>query len=78
MGFFWKKSPKLLNKANPEKRQLFLKELKDVLTSTLQELVLLVYVDEAHLCLDCVSIPTKVMAGQLKENVFGSLLPRTD
>ena len=51
-GFSWKKSRKLLNKANPETRQLFLKELQEVLTSTLQEQVLLVYVDEAHVCLD--------------------------
>ena len=51
-GFSWKKFRKLLNKANPEKRQLFLKELKEVLTATLQEQVLLVYVDEAHVCLD--------------------------
>ena len=58
MGFSWKKARKLLNKANPEKRAEFLKQLEQLFEQTLKQDRLLVYIDEAHIrdCLDfCVS-----------------------
>ena len=52
MGFSWKKSRKLLNKASPKKRETFLEKLKGLLDQALQDQCLLVYVDEAHIHLD--------------------------
>lgn len=52
LGFSWKKARKLLNKANPEKRGEFLKQLESLFEETLQSERLLVYLDEAHIHLD--------------------------
>lgn len=46
----WKKGKKLLNRADPEKRQLYLDELKGLLgEATISDDLLLVYIDEAHI-----------------------------
>ena len=52
LGFSWKKARKLLNKANPETRAIFLEKLKQLLDEALHQRCLLVYVDEAHIHLD--------------------------
>ena len=52
LGFSWKKSRKLLNKANTKKRAAFLEKLKTLLHQALHDQCLLVYVDEAHIHLD--------------------------
>ena len=52
LGFSWKKARKLLNKANPEKRAAYLKQLEGLLNEALHQRALLVYVDEAHIHLD--------------------------
>lgn len=52
LGFSWKKARKLLNKANPEKRGAFLKQLEALLDEALHERALVVYLDEAHIHLD--------------------------
>lgn len=52
LGFSWKKSRKLLNKANPKERETFLEKLKGLLDQALHDQCLLVYVDEAHIHLD--------------------------
>ncbi len=52
LGFSWKKARKLLNKANPEKRAEFLKQLEVLFEQTLKQEHLLVYIDEAHIRLD--------------------------
>lgn len=52
LGFSWKKAQKLLNKANPEKRGSFLKQLEGRLDEALQAQSLVVYIDEAHVHLD--------------------------
>ena len=48
LGFSWKKSKKLLNKANPEKREEFLDQLRPLIEQANEDKVLLVYLDEAH------------------------------
>lgn len=52
LGFSWKKARKLLNKANPEKRAAFLKQLAALLDDALHQRCLVVYLDEAHVHLD--------------------------
>lgn len=52
LGFSWKKARKLLNKANPQKREAFLKQLEALLDDALHERALVVYLDEAHVHLD--------------------------
>ena len=52
LGFSWKKARKLLNKANPEKRAAFLKQLEGLLDEALHDQCLVVYIDEAHVHLD--------------------------
>ncbi len=52
LGFSWKKARKLLNKANPEKRAEFLKQLEQLFEQTVKQDRLLVYIDEAHIRLD--------------------------
>lgn len=52
LGFSWKKARKLLNKANPQKRQEFLETLTQLLDDALHQRALLVYIDEAHIHLD--------------------------
>lgn len=52
LGFSWKKSRKLLNKANPQKRGEFLEKLEILFKDALQTGRLLVYIDEAHIHLD--------------------------
>ncbi len=52
LGFSWKKARKLLNKANPKKRDEFLEKLEGLLEETIQTGRLLVYIDEAHIYLD--------------------------
>src|SRR3954465_13459186 len=45
----WKKAKKLLGRANPERRQAFVEQLRDVLAGAQRDRHLLVYVDEAHI-----------------------------
>lgn len=52
LGFSWKKWRKLLNKANPEKREAFVGALKERLEAATQGKEQIVYVDEAHIHLD--------------------------
>jgi len=52
LGFSWKKSKKLLAKANPKKRQKFLDTLAILLDGAMKDEFLLVYLDEAHIHLD--------------------------
>jgi len=52
LGFAWKKSHKLLNKANPTKRADFLVRLQGLLTDVMHQRCLLIYIDEAHIHLD--------------------------
>lgn len=52
LGFSWKKARKLLNKANPKKRAVFLEQLEGLLNEALHQRSLLVYIDEAHIHLD--------------------------
>lgn len=52
LGFSWKKARKLLNKANPQKRAVFLEQLEGMLDEALHQQCLLVYIDEAHIHLD--------------------------
>ncbi|MEM9092684.1 MAG: winged helix-turn-helix domain-containing protein [Cyanobacteria bacterium P01_F01_bin.53] len=52
LWFSWKKARKLLNNANPSKRDAFLETLEGLLNEALQQQSLLVYMDEAHLHLD--------------------------
>lgn len=52
-GLSWKKAKKLLNKANPTKRKEFLLNLQVLFDDVLNKNHLLVYIDEAHIHLDC-------------------------
>jgi transposase len=52
-GLSWKKAKKLLNKANPTKRKEFLLTLEKLFQEAIQDNHLLVYLDEAHIHLDC-------------------------
>jgi transposase len=49
----WKKAKKLLGRADPEQRQAFVEQLRDVLAGAQRDRHLLVYVDEAHIHQDC-------------------------
>ena len=49
MGFSWKKSKKVLYKADPEKRKTFLKDLDRLLFESANDESFLVYIDEAHM-----------------------------
>src|SRR4051795_4766683 len=48
----WKKAKKLLGRADPERRGVFVEQLRDVLAGAQRDRHLLVYVDEAHIHLD--------------------------
>ncbi len=52
MGFSWKKYRKLLNKADPEKREAFVNKLKGILKEATDGKTLVIYMDEAHIHLD--------------------------
>ena len=52
LGLSWKKSKKLLNKADPVARSAYLEELKGRFEELLRTDHLLVYIDEAHIHLD--------------------------
>lgn len=52
LGFSGKKARKLLNKAHPQKRAEFLEKLECIFAETLKSDLMLVYIDEAHICLD--------------------------
>ena len=52
LGFSWKKARKLLNKANPQKRAEFLEKLEGIFAETIKGDRMLIYIDEAHICLD--------------------------
>lgn len=52
LGLSWKKSRKLLNKADPVARAAYLDELKGRFEEVLKTDRLLVYIDEAHIHLD--------------------------
>jgi transposase len=45
----WKKAKKLLGRADPERRQAFIEQLRDVLAGAQRDRHLVVYVDEAHI-----------------------------
>jgi transposase len=45
----WKKAKKLLGRADPERRQAFIKRVRDLLAGAQRDQHLLVYVDEAHI-----------------------------
>src|SRR4051812_12064991 len=45
----WKKAKKLLGRADPERRQAFIEQLRDVLAGAQRDQHLLVYLDEAHI-----------------------------
>jgi transposase len=49
----WKKAKKLLGRADPEQRQAFVEQLRDVLAGAQRDRHLLVSVDEAHIHQDC-------------------------
>lgn len=53
MGLSWKKAKKLLNKAKEKDREEYLLNLKLLLEKTLKQNHLLIYIDEAHIHLDC-------------------------
>lgn len=53
LGLSWKKAKKLLNKANQAQREEFLTTLKRLFDDLLQKERLLIYIDEAHIHLDC-------------------------
>jgi transposase len=53
LGFSWKKARKLLNKANTKKRAEYLEKLSGLLDDALNKGRLLVFIDEAHIHLDC-------------------------
>ena len=52
MGFSWKKAHKLLNKANPVKRQNFVETLTPLLQEATRGERTIIYIDEAHIHLD--------------------------
>ena len=45
----WKKAKKLLGRADPERRQALIEQLRSVLDGAQRDRHLLVYVDEAHI-----------------------------
>jgi len=49
LGLSWKKATKLLGRADPERRQAFVKQLEGLLDGAQRDRHLLVYLDEAHL-----------------------------
>lgn len=53
LGFSWKKARKILNKANTNKRREYLEKLKGLLDDALDKGRLLIFIDEAHIHLDC-------------------------
>jgi transposase len=53
LGLSWKKAKKLLNKANPTHREEFLTTLEQLLDEVLHKDRLLIYIDQAHIHLDC-------------------------
>lgn len=52
MGFSWKKWRKLLNKADPERREAFIAPLQERLAAATAGKTQIVYLDEAHIHLD--------------------------
>jgi transposase len=51
-GFSWKKARKILNKANTQKRELFVEKLAMLLSDATAGERTLIYIDEAHIHLD--------------------------
>jgi len=51
-GFSWKKAHKLLNKADPKKRQKFVEKLTPLLQEATRDERTIIYIDEAHIHLD--------------------------
>jgi hypothetical protein len=51
-GFSWKKWRKLLNKANREERESFVKKLAILLKQATHAETLVIYIDEAHIHLE--------------------------
>jgi transposase len=49
LGLSWKKAKKLLGRADPERRQAFIEQVRDLLAGAQRECHLLVYLDEAHI-----------------------------
>lgn len=53
LGFSWKKARKILNKANTHKRREYLEKLEGLVDNALNQGQLLIFIDEAHIHLDC-------------------------
>ena len=53
LGLSWKKARKLLNKAKTDQRLAYLEVLNGLMQQTLAQDHLLVFIDEAHIHLDC-------------------------
>ncbi len=49
LGLSWKKAKKLLSRADPQRRQAFVEQVRDLLRGAQHERHLLVYLDEAHI-----------------------------
>jgi transposase len=49
----WKKAKKLLGRADPERRQVFIEQLQGVLDGAQRDQHLVVFLDEAHIHQDC-------------------------
>src|SRR3954451_8681161 len=49
LGLSWKKAKKLLGRACPVRRQIFVEQLQSVLAAAQRDRHLLVYLDEAHI-----------------------------
>lgn len=52
-GWSWKKARKLLSRANPLARFVFLQRLEELLSAAKQGRVVLAFIDEAHIHCDC-------------------------
>ena len=49
LGLSWKKAKKLLGRADPQRRQLFVEQIQGLLAGAQHDRHLLVYLDEAHI-----------------------------
>ena len=49
MGLSWKKCKKLLAKADPEQRQQYIVQLKELFDAMCEDKAVIIYIDEAHL-----------------------------
>jgi len=68
MDFLWKKYRKLLNKADPKKREEFVKKLAVLLKDATDANALIIYMNKRIF----IQMRTKSMARALKGSAFGS------